>query len=439
MRTIAARFGAECWYPATRSKLFLLVVSVALSLAAHLVFLRALPAPWQENQSGDYHVFYEPVARQLAGGHGFYLPSGKPALKYPPGIPVVYGATFWLSDRVRMPHETGLRALQGLLTVATSVMVAMIAFENFGARAGLAACFLWSTYPFHLWLSKQPSAEPLVSVLLAASVLAFSRWLSNGRGVLVWGSVCGAVAAFAALAKPFNIGLAAVFAILPWVCDVKCTRRTRAAFSATVLIAFSLSILPWEIWASRTAGHIIPLCTNGTATLLDGITFGTGRNKVQKPPALPRPVELLAKDFAAHRKDLQSNSEVVTLLIAHTRRSPLPVALLFLTKAAVSWYGNDSHHHERWALLIQLFYLPLFTFGALVTRRGAREQRNFLFIATGITLYYWGMTTFVALPIVRYMVPAISLLMVLAGNAVGVIVAAFGWRPVLVKTEVAAP
>ncbi len=438
MHTIAAS-GKGNWNPATRSKLFLLVVSAALSLASHIVFLRFLPAPWQQNESADYRVFYEPVARQLEGGHGFYLPSGKPALKYPPGIPIAYGATFWLSDRIGMPHQTGLRALQGLLTVATSVVVAVIAFETFGPRAGLMASFLWSTYPFHLWLSKQPSAEPLVSVLLAASVLAFSRWLSNGRGALVWGSVCGALAASAALAKPFNIGLAVVFAILPWVCDVKCSRGTRAAFSATVLIAFSLSILPWEIWASQRAGHCIPLCTNGNATLLDGITFGMGRNKVQNPPALPRPVDALARDFAARRKDLQSNGEVVTLLVAQTRCSPFKVALLFLTKAIVSWYGNDSHHHERWALLIQLFYLPFVIFGILVAHSGTRQQRNFLFIAGGITLYYWGMTTFIALPIVRYMVPAISLLMVLAGNTAEVIVEAFGWRPVLAKTEAAAP
>jgi 4-amino-4-deoxy-L-arabinose transferase-like glycosyltransferase len=383
-------------------------------------------------------VFYEPVARQLALGHGFYLPSGKPALKYPPGIPIVYGATFWFSERIGVSHELGLRALQGLLTVATSALVAMIAFEIFGARVGLMACFLWSTYPFHLWLSKQPSAEPLVCVLLAAAVLAFLRWLSNGRRAVVWGSVCGAVVAFAALTKPFNIALAAVFVVLAWVCDVHCTRRVRALFSASVIIAFSLSILPWEIWASRTAGHCIPLCTNGTATLLDGISFGAGRNKIQKPPALPGPVAALANDFAAHRRDFESNGEVVRLLIAHIRETPSGVALLFLTKAAVSWYGNDSHHHERWALLIQLFYLPFFILGAWLARGGGRQYRNFLFIACGVTLYYWAMTTFVALPIVRYMVPAISLLMVLAGHALDVLVEACVWRPVLAKREVVA-
>ncbi len=438
MRIIAARLGMESWHQSSRERLFLLAISVALSLASHVVFLRFLPSPWQRNESGDYRVFYEPVARQLASGHGFYLPSGKPALKYPPGIPIMYGATFWISDRIGVSHQSSLRALQGLLTIAASALVTIIAFETFGARAGLMACFLWSTYPFHLWLSKQPSAEPLVCVLLAAAVFSFLRWLSKGRGAVLWGSVCGMVVAFAAMTKPFNIALAAVFVGLAWVCDVPCTRKMRALFAASVVIAFCLSILPWEIWASRTAGHCIPLCTNGTATLLDGITFGIGRNKVQKPPALPGPVSALANDFAAHRRDFQSNSEVFRLLVAHAKQAPTGVALLFLTKAAVSWYGNDSHHHERWTLLIQLFYLPLFILGAWFARGGGRQYRNFLLIVCGVTLYYWGMTTLVALPIVRYMVPAISLLIILGGNALGVLVEACGRHPVLVETEVTA-
>ncbi len=439
MRSIAARFSTGPWNWATTDRVFLLAVAVALSLASHVIFLRFLPSPWQRNESADYRVFYEPVARQLAAGHGFYLPSGKPALKYPPGIPMVYGATFWLCDRIGVSSQSGLRALQGLLTIASSVLVAMIAFETFGTRVALLACFLWSTYPFHLWLSKQPSAEPLVCVLLGASVLAFLRWSSKGRGSVAWGLVCGTVVAFAALAKPFNIALVAVFVILAWICHVDCTWKRRALFSTSVFIAFILTALPWEVWASRTAGHGIPLCTNGTASLLDGITFGIGRTKVQAPPQVPRPVWKLANEFAAHRRDFESNGQVVKLLVADVKSRPSAVALLFLTKAVESWYGNDSHRHERWALTMQLFYLPFFILGAWLTRGGAGQHRNLLLIVCGVTLYYWAMTTFVALPIVRYMVPAISILMVLAGKALDVLIEACGWRLVLVKQGAVAP
>jgi hypothetical protein len=70
--------------------------------------MRFLPAPWQPIQSSDYRTFYEPMARQLAAGRGYYLPSGKPALTYPPGIPIVYGATFWLAERAGLSHQTSV-------------------------------------------------------------------------------------------------------------------------------------------------------------------------------------------------------------------------------------------------------------------------------------------------------------------------------------------
>jgi 4-amino-4-deoxy-L-arabinose transferase-like glycosyltransferase len=433
---MAAKLGIWNGEAATKEKFLLLVFAVVFALASHVIFLRFLPSPWQRNESADYKVFYEPVARQLAAGHGFYLPGGKPALKYPPGIPVVYASTFWLSDRIGVSRQTGLRTLQASLTVATSVLAALIAWEIFGVRAAFMACFLWSTYPFHLWLSKQPSAEPLVCVLLGTAVFAFVRWLSNGRRPVLWGSICGVVVAFAALTKPFNIVLAAVFLGLAWICDVQCTAKKRALFSAVIVLAFTLSVLPWEVWASRTAGHPIPLCTNGTATLLDGITFGIGRKKVQNPPVLPAQIAELANDFATHRRDFVSNREVVGLLIANAKKRPSKVALLFFIKAIESWYGNDSHHHERWAALIQLFYIPFFALGAWATWDGERQHRNFVIIACGVTLYYWGMTTFVALSIVRYMVPAISLLMILAGRALDVMVESRVREAILVKREV---
>src|ERR1022692_1897203 len=143
MQTITARFGMANWHPSTRERLFLLVVSVALSLASHVVFLRFLPSLWQRNESADYRVFYEPVARQLAAGRGFHLPSGKPALKYPPGIPIVYGATFWLADRTGLSYETGVVALQALLAILSGALVAALALQCYGARVALPACVLW--------------------------------------------------------------------------------------------------------------------------------------------------------------------------------------------------------------------------------------------------------------------------------------------------------
>jgi len=43
----------------------LLLISVAIALVSHIVFLLFLPSGWQLNQSPDYDKYYEPVAQGL--------------------------------------------------------------------------------------------------------------------------------------------------------------------------------------------------------------------------------------------------------------------------------------------------------------------------------------------------------------------------------------
>jgi 4-amino-4-deoxy-L-arabinose transferase-like glycosyltransferase len=410
-----------------RQRWFLLAFAAAIALASHAVFILFLPAPWQPSQGSDFRVFYEPVALQLADGRGFHLPSGKPALQYPPGVPIVYAATFWLADRAGFSHEAGEAALQALLTILSGVLVAALALKCYGARVALLACVLWSTYPFHLWLTKQPSGEPLVCVLLLFAILAFIQWSASGRGALLWGCICGVVLGFAALTKPFTLALPAVFFVLAWVCNVPCTRIRRAVFSLAILAAFVLALSPWEVLAWRATGQIIPLCTNGPASAADGLTFSRLRKKAGPRQQLPTKVAALADDLAAHRKELRSSGGIARLLLTKVKQEPIEVASLFLTKAVQSWYSNDSHTHEHWTALVQFFYLPLFGMGAWLARSRDRQEKNFLLIAAGVTLYYWAMTTFAALAIMRYMVPAISLLMVLAGDATDAFLRALAW------------
>ena len=416
-------------------KLFLVALAAALALLSHIVFIRFLPMPWQQNESADFRVFYGPVARQLAMGHGFYLPSGRPALKYPPGIPIVYGATFWFSEKLGLSDRTGMAILQAVLSLATSLLTLAIALEFVDVRVGLLGCFLWSTYPFHRWMSKQPSGQMLACVFLLLSALTFLRWSSQGRASLFWGCACGMSVALAALTKPFHIALAAVFVILAWICDVPVAWGKRAVFSLAVMMVFAVTILPWEVWACHSAGRFIPLCSNDVASVVDGVSFGLGgRVRAQNLPSLPASVATVAGDFATRRRQLASNRQVLKLLIAHLREKPSAVALLFLTKGIRCWYANESHHHERWALIIQLLYLPLFVAGGWFAWKSGRLYRNFCLLAMVVTLYYWSMTTIAALAIVRYMLPATTLLMILAGYAVDVIWEALAWRRALTQS-----
>jgi 4-amino-4-deoxy-L-arabinose transferase-like glycosyltransferase len=399
---------------ARRQRTMLLAISGIVAILAHATFLLLLPAAWQKNQSSDYVEYYEPVAKKLAA-HASLALGSEPALRYPPGIPILYAATFWISDSLEISHGAGLRIFQALFVIASGVLVGVVAMRFLSLRIALAASILWSIYPFHLWLTKQPDATDVFSTLLLLGVFLFLLWSTDGCHAVLYGFLLGFILAIIALIKPFGIALPAVFMGLAWICTVPCRRRQRSLFSACVLVAYLLLISPWEVWAWRVSGHWIPLCTNGPSALIDGLTFGTVRGL--KQVAMPESVRALTEDAVAHAKQLRSTTSIATFLVVQIRQRPEAVIKLFLLKAVRSWYGNESHTLERRVAVIQLFYLPLVIFGMRIVSRGGRQHKNFLLVAMGITLYFWTMTAITALPILRYMVPTVSLLMVFAAAA----------------------
>jgi hypothetical protein len=305
------------------------------------------------------------------------------------------------------------------LTVLAAELYNILAFHLTLAPATIApalvASVLWSTYPFHLWLTKQPDPTSLFSLLLLLSVFLFVRWTTDGRRSVRYGCLLGLALGIAALIKPIAIALPAVIGGLAWICVIPCRPRHRALFSLCVVVAYLVAISPWEIWARRVSGKWIPLCTNGPSVLIDGLTLGTVRGL--KPVTMPQSVRGLTEDAVEHAKQLRTASSVASFLVAKVQKKPAVVARFFLIKATRTWYGNESQSFEKWVVVIQLLYLPFVVFGARVLSRGGRQQRNFLLVVTAITLYFWALTTLTALPVLRYLVPAVSLLLIFAAVA----------------------
>ena len=397
-----------------RQKLLLLSISAIVALLSHILFLLFLPSDLKRTSSPDYVKFYEPVAQTLASGGGFFLAS-RPALLYPCGIPIMYAATFRAADRLHLARSTGLRILEALLLTLTSVLVSLLALLILSWRVALVASAMWSTYPFHLWLTKQPDSTSVFSLLLLFAVLLFVRWSTDGRRCVQYGCLAGLILGIAALIKPIAIALPVIFAGLACVCVIPCRPRQRALFSFCMVVAYLLPISPWEVWAREVSGQWIPLCTNGPNVLIDGLTLGSVRGV--KPVWMPQNVRALTQDAVEHYKDLKTTGSIANFLIAKIREEPRVVAQLLLIKAARSWYGNESHAFEKWVVVIQLLYLPFVIFGVREMSRGDRQRTNFLLIVAAMVLYFWAMTTFTALPELRYLVPAMSFVMIIAAVA----------------------
>jgi 4-amino-4-deoxy-L-arabinose transferase-like glycosyltransferase len=398
-----------------RQRFLLLSLSAGVALVAHLLFLLLLPQPWSGNQSSDYIEYYQPVAQSLIAGNGFYLHS-KPALTYPPGIPMLYAVAFWAARKVDLSEANALRIVEGVWLTLSAVLVCFLAMRFFRWKVALLASGLWSTYPFHLWLTKQPDATSLFSVLLLTSALLFFAWSSKTQNGIRYGVLLGVVLGMTALIKPFSIGLPLAFVALAGVCPIVGQRRSRIVFSACLLITYAATISPWEIWAWHVGGHWIPLCTNGANALIDGLTFGTERGL--PPIALPEGVTALVRDAAANYPKLKSTSSIAHFVLTKVRQTPTAILELLLVKAARSWFGNESHRLERWIAIIQLLYLPFLFFGTrTVWKYGDTRQKNFALLAIVITAYFWIMTTVTAEAILRYMVPVTCLLVVLVAVA----------------------
>jgi hypothetical protein len=393
-----------------RQRFLLLSLSAVVALFAHLLFLLLLPQAWLRNQSSDYSGYYEPVAQSLIAGNGFYLHT-KPALTYPPGIPVLYAAAFWASREVQISEANALRILEGFLLTFSAVLVCFLTMRFFRWKVALLASALWSTYPFHLWLTKQPDATSLFSVLLLTSMLVFFACSCKTQNAVRYGGLLGLILGVTALMKPFSIGLPLVFAALAGVSSISSSRRNRIVFSACLLLTYAATISPWEIWARHVEGHWIPLCTNGANALIDGITFGTERGLAQV--SLPEGARALVVDAVTRHPQLKSTRSIAHFVLTKVRQTPRAVLELLLVKAARSWFGNESRTLEGWIASIQFLYLPFLLLGArTVWKYGDARQKNFALLAIVITAYFWIMTAVTAEAILRYMVPVICLLVV---------------------------
>ncbi len=386
--------------------------AAAISAAA---FRAVLPESMQANESSDYAAFYEPVARSILAGRGPYLPTGAPATAVTPGFPLLLAGVFKLSALFSIPDSIALAIfLCGSAGVA-ALLLFMLAQTIWGTGPALAVTALWMTYPFALWFVKQPNSEvPFIAILYGG----ISLWIRNlMRGTLAWQwyAIAGLLLGASALVRPIAGGLALVCAGVTWFALRKASRRARLVVIACLISGSIGAIMPWELWMFHASGRFIPPSTSGTSSVRDGLSFALDAKSYRREIAVPADVLPIMQDVLAQARagELDSLAGVASAMVAELRKHPLATLELVLLKAARSWYGTDSGRYETLILFAQLFYLVLIAVGGWHTWRQGAPGRRLVAILLFITLYFWGMTV-MALSILRYMVPAIGLLFLLA-------------------------
>lgn len=378
-----------------------------------LVFWSLPFGRWSTDEAGDYHQFYEPVARNLLEGRGLLTARDTLALEYPPGFPWVLHVLFRLARLTQTPESSWIQGFTLLALGFTSCLLYRLAVELLGTRRAALAIALWIMCPFHLWLSKQPHSEIAFLPFLYGALILYSLVLLHDEDRRAFG--CGGLCALAALVRPIAVFLPAMLALGLFVTS---GRRLAWAFRKSSVIAcgFVIVLLPWEGWVYSRTGEWILVSSSGGRAIVDGWTFAVGRPDFRASIDTPAGVEAIMKDLIERdrRRALPTLSAVIPVLVDKFRDDPVSMSQLLLWKAGRAWYGTDAIRSvERYAVIVQLCYLALVLPGIYLWWREPGSPRPWI-VATGLVVaYFWAMST-VALSIVRYITPVLGLLFLCA-------------------------
>ncbi len=394
---------------------WLVLAVFVVSILVTVVFLRVLPSSFRLNEQSDYHAFYEPVARSILAGRGLSRGYENPATEYPPGYPLVLAGVFWLTHRLNVSEEVGLSTLAVLGVALVSVFVFLLARIIWGPLSALVSSLIWMTYPFALWLTKQPNTEIPFMVAFYGGLFLF--WYALLRRTRAWPIyfACGLLFGVAMLVRPIAIGIGVVMGIVVWFVVRELTAPSRLVLITMLLLGNLVAVLPWEGWVYFKTGKVILLGTVGVNGMRDGLTFGINKD-YREGSNVPANVQAVMDDIHSHLDEIVTFRDLASTVAKEFRARPLAVAELLSLKAARCWYGTDSGRREWPILLIQAAYLATILSCARKLWRQGGIYRQFLVSVCPIVIYFWGMT-FLALSILRYMVPVMGLLFILIGGA----------------------
>ena len=396
------RFGSSRW---------LAVAILFASVFVTLVFWRVLPNSFRMNEQSDYPGFYKPVAESILAGRGFARGDENPATAYPPGYSLILAGTFRLSNWLGVSEEFGLSAAAALGMALATLFLFLMARDLFGPMPALISSVIWMTYPFALWLTKQPNSEIPFMAVFYGGLCLFWYALAHRKSAPIY-FCCGLLFGFAMLIRPIAIGIALVLSLIIWLVRRELSAGARCLLIAMLLLGNAFAVFPWEAWVYHKTGQVIPLSTSGIRGMRDGLTFAVTSKGYREESDVSPDVAEVMKDILAQADQITSVGQLSSVMAREFQSHPAAVTKLLLLKIARSWYGTDSGRKEWPILLIQLGYFGLFFWAGWKAWKLGGINKTFVLGSLIIVAYFWGMT-FLALSILRYMAPAVGLLAVL--------------------------
>lgn len=418
----------------TLSRRFDAMVILAIfvtALALQFLFSTILPRENKVNESADYLIFYSVIADRLNRGDGYtnswYFSShdgnAKPAYKnegarelithWPPGYPVILGKLFYIADQLNHDRNKVVLAFIFAIYALTSVVVYKISTQFASVGTSVVSALIWMSYPFNLWLTKQPNTEIPYIFLFYTAILLLFKYISSRRIIyLVFSALILAASTYV---RAISFFLPLVFMAILVLNLHPVNKQTELRYrikSATIFFGIYLAcLLPWEYFVYSETGKIIPMATSGDSLTVDSIN-NILTAKLGGEISLPSDVKVMLTSSLEHTQSLGVEGRQIRpaeLIINNLLDSPVASIKYLFIKITRSLYGTDMKRHEQYIVAIQIVYLVIMLAGVYL----AKNCRNDVCVPHAILFafvsYYW-LVCIIGLPLLRYMIPALGLL-----------------------------
>jgi hypothetical protein len=262
-------------------------VIVALTVIVALgVGLRVYYALEKENGVQDDSIRYYFIAQALYKDHSFDAPQVQNDDAYHPGSPIFHAAVWALTGGIHPKASRVVAALlSALMIVFTYLLARRLAWPSdnrdrgppLGATlAGLLAAFLIAINPSSIDFYRSLMNEPLASITLVASVLAF-LWADGPPGkpalpATPWRwALSGFLMGVTVMFRPEAIAFGVVLALIAGarVAHVRDYRFGLEAAGA-LLLAIAIALVPWTVRNAVVLHKVTPVGEGGGNALFIG-------------------------------------------------------------------------------------------------------------------------------------------------------------------------
>ena len=391
----------------------LFVLSVLVSLTFLLVLGKMGHSQHQEPAT-DYRNCYKPFARSLLQGELVYI-SQFSDICSPPGYPIFLAIALVLSDFLNVNELTLVVIFNVLLTAGSVIFLFLIAQTLFNRKIALLSSFLWISYPFSLWFLKNPNTEAPFIFFLFLAIWLYLISLKEKRLNFIFAS--GFILGLSILVRPYAFLLPLLLALMVFFL-IKDVKKTKFFLAAVLLAGALIPISIWEIMVFNKTNQLIFLASSGAPSLADGLTFalksGAGGDKIIVSP------DVLSLMERAKELKLNSLARIFQFSVYELINNPSAFLELILLKLGRSWYATSQMWWEGKILIVQLFYLLPALFGAIFAFLKLKEKLGWIIFVLVVIFYFW-LIALSALSILRYMVPAMPLVIIFSAIAINFI------------------